>query len=120
MMPSELLADLDTGPIPNSESLLFARILLRYLADHARDAQLADGSYLSDITSFVDWLRELAEAARTSSGRKVPSIRPAQACYDTVRGDWCPDCGHVHVDESECQFPIGGGRRCRCERQVPA
>jgi len=92
------------------------RWLCRQLAERAPKAQLADGHFLTDIRDFVAWLRELAgtelpaEFSRTSS-RPTTVTREQQRRWDEM----CPRCGHLHVEDDECGFPIGGGRTCRCE-----
>jgi hypothetical protein len=111
MKARELIADLPLGPGDQRQALLSARLLLCYLADHACMAELQSGQRISDLTDVKVWLRELAEAARVPSVRTSPRVT---SC------DFCPDCGHVHIDDSECGFPIGGGRNCRCERAVRA
>ena len=129
MKAQEIIADLsDLGPGQDAPGvLLYTRLLLHYLADHVSHARLADGQRLNDSTDFVAWLRELAEAARIPVNTKVlemagtgtrPLVRRAPA--PQPRWDECPDCGHVHLDDSECGFAIGGGRVCRCVRKVPA
>lgn len=113
-------------PASEREVLLVARIVLNHLADACDFAQLADGKRLRDGLDFTAWLRELEacvalelepvrlrDAVREQGQVQIPP-RPA---YNL---DFCPDCGHVHVDDHECSFPIGGGRVCRCERQVTA
>ncbi len=126
-MPRDLTADIPLPPGGSDQSLLHYRILLRYLADHAHLAQLNDGSFLAEPTKIRTLLREmLAELPSTKvplsleRSTRPPVTRQEQPRWEKAKGDWCPDCGHVHVDESECQFPIGGGRTCRCERQVTA
>lgn len=62
MMPHELTADLPLGPSSSGyEAVLYYRILLRYLADHAGDAQLNDGSYLAEPTKIRTLCREMLE-----------------------------------------------------------
>lgn len=120
------------------QSLLYARLLLVYLSDHVYQADLSNGIRVRDVTDFHVWLRELAEEARMlsqpSNNTKVHSAqdsgtRPKVTCrtsspapqprYST---DFCPSCGHVHIDDNECGFPSGPGGRvpCQCERKVTA
>ena len=138
MNTNELISDLRAlGPGQDSpQVLLYTRLLLRYLADHARDAKLSSGEYLCDVTDFITWLRELADATRPvgvdievlpatalarvdRSGSPLPPQRSARPEQPRWTGDFCPDCGHIHIDDAECGFPIGGGRICRCERKRP-
>ncbi len=74
--------------------------------------KFADGRMIRDATDARDFLIELSDELT----EKVLVAKPAPG-YNV---DFCPDCGHVHVDDHECSFPIGGGRVCRCERQVTA
>lgn len=62
-------------------------------------------------------------------GRPRPSVveLPAASFRAPRRGElrsryeeMCPRCGHVHQGDRECGEDIGGGRRCRCEMEVPA
>jgi hypothetical protein len=119
MNAGDLIVD---APFPDGdrrEQLLQARLLLNYLADHVYHAGLRDA------TDFRQWLLELAEAARpgesiassTAEFRKTTTPSPQRRYFSA---EFCPDCGHIHADDEECGFPIGGGRKCRCERTVPA
>lgn len=64
----------------------------------------------------LEWVLNEAEAykAESSGMRVVPP--PSNPRWD----EFCPDCGHLHCDDAECGFPIGGGRKCLCERKVTA
>jgi hypothetical protein len=80
MKPDEMMADLPEG----CEIGLSERLLLRYLADHAHDAQLEDGSYLCESkcafaircatslepSKIAIWLRQSLEATRTAARKK--------------------------------------------------
>ena len=120
MKPRELLADFDCGPGDTYQELLYARLLLSYLADHVYTAELKDGGKLRDAIDFTAWLRELADEARevtrTSCRTSIPAPQPRYS------SEFFPDCGHIHADDAECGFPTGAGGRepCRCERKVPA
>jgi hypothetical protein len=132
MKPQELVADLHAlGPGQSSrETLLYTRLLLRYLADHVHRAELQNGMQLRDATDFVAWLREVADEAASAAPaitetmcsadigkRSLVSFRAPQPRWE----DSCPRCGHVHQGDAECGEPIGGGRICRCEFEaVPA
>jgi hypothetical protein len=123
MKSSELLADLSAlAPGQNSpETLLYNRLLLRYLADHVYEAELASGQKLRDASDFNAWLRELADlAAPIPESTKVSWMRRAPAPQSRWE-DTCPRCGHVHQGDAECGEQLGGGRICRCEFEaVPA
>jgi hypothetical protein len=79
-------------------------VIFNYLADHAAEARLANGERLCDVTDVVVWLRELGDAAS----------------HVEIVDRTCPRCGHIHQGDTECGEPIGGGRVCRCELDVPA
>jgi hypothetical protein len=99
-----------------------ADLLFRFLADNVCLARLNSGARVLDQVDFAQWLRELADASFTGSGRPCPSGvggRPIQGYFE-IRDRTCPDCGHVHQDENECGQAMGGGRVCRCERKVLA
>ena len=136
MKPRDLLADFDCGPGDTYQELLYARLLLSYLADHVYGAELQNGLPVRDATDFSHWLTELAEAARELA--KIPGNTKVHSAQDsgtrpkvTYRApqpqprystDFCPSCGHVHIDDNECGFPSGPGGRvpCQCERKVTA
>ena len=84
-------------------------VYLHHLADHLYQLRLAGGQRLNDAIDFSLALRELAEAWKMAESKPL-----------SVAGEWCPDCGHIHIDPAECGFPTGGGRVCRCERKVLA
>jgi hypothetical protein len=131
----DLISDFPDGPGDTRANLLYARLLLSYLADHVYHANLLSGTPVHDVTDFHLWLRELAEEARKLAqipeSTKVSAAAGNGTCRTVTRtssvnpqprwaADFCPDCGHVHIDDAECGFPQGGGRVCRCERKVPA
>jgi hypothetical protein len=136
MNAREIIADIPIAPGQEFRELaLQLRLILRYLADNARDAQLEDGSYLCDITSFVDWLKELAEAARAHARMgslvtvqmddaearersRLNVIRDSARRWE--RAGVCPRCEHVHQGSDQCGEPLRGGGVCRCEMEVPA
>ncbi len=68
-------------------------------------------------TSPPPSIREVAAACRCSELPEA-SVRVYDDRVSNL--DFCPNCGHIHVDEDECGFPIGGNRVCRCERAVTA
>ena len=97
------------------------------LADHFQELRLNSGMRLLDSSDWKHFFRELAIAARMSPDFSVPASAEADTRLQLMRpasqrrwDEFCPDCGHIHADENECQFPIGGGRKCLCERRVPA
>src|SRR6266849_8102088 len=116
MNSKDLLSDFDFGPGDPRPSLLLLKLFTRYLADNVYDSTLNSGERISDATAFKIWLRELSEAARTltleTAGKKLPPSPQRRW------NEFCPDCGHIHIEDSECGFPQGGGRVCRCERAV--
>src|SRR5579859_6354084 len=105
-------------------------VTLHFIADRAHELTLADGQHLRDATDFKAALKELAEATRFRDYEiamgtgfdehlesSVQRVLPQRPGYNV---EFCPQCGHVHVDDDECSFPIGGDRICRCERKVTA
>jgi hypothetical protein len=129
----DLISDFPDGPGDTRANLLYARLLLSYLADHVYRAELESGIPLRDATDFVTWLRELAEEARKLAqipeSTKVSAAAGNGTCRTVTRppqqrwqSDFCNTCGHVHIDDTECGFPTGAGGRepCRCERKVSA
>jgi hypothetical protein len=119
MTPDEALTRIlrrfaDTTVLDQGEVALIARLIFQEMADCIYEAHLNDGSPVRhcDPIGFKEWLEQLAEAARTPRFATRARITPI--------GNFCPDCGHVHLDDSECSFPIGGERMCRCERKVSA
>lgn len=86
------------------------------------------------IQNRITWLRA------NSGGKKRPLSEVSAEIYAAAALEWvlneaeslkhevlthhldltCPDCGHVHAGENECEVKIGGGRECRCERKVTA
>jgi len=138
MKPRELLSDFDFGPGDVRAELLYVRMLLSYLADHVYAAELSAGGQLHDAMDFTAWLRELSDEARklaeTAARTKVSwmkdsGTRPKVTCRTSIpapqprySSEFCPDCGHIHADPSECGFPTGSGGKvpCRCERKVTA
>jgi len=122
MKPRQVIAEL---ALLGSQDL---RVTLHFLADRAIASRLENGQRLCDVIDFTAWLRELAAATQISDSTEVqrePVSRPPTKVTYPCTGsrfnlDFCPACGHIHVEEKECGFPIGGDRVCRCERAVPA
>jgi len=117
MTPSELIRDLPTGPGDPRENRLFARLLLRYLADHVDYATLNSGQRLRDALDFRTWLEELF-----SAGSAPPANTAGSPLRSTGRArDYsCPECGHEHEGQRECKKYLGEGRFCPCEVKVTA
>jgi hypothetical protein len=95
-------------------------VSLDYIGARMCEARLRNGCRVNDASDAKAFLHECAQEVQIHSG--VPRLSliqepPARRGYNV---DFCPDCGHVHIDDHECGFPIGGGRVCRCERQVTA
>lgn len=107
-------------------------VFLHFIADRVHELRFESGARLNDASDFAAMLRELAEAARMDSRGdewrkladyrdKMPQTATGQLGPRTrTRLDFCPDCGHAHRGDSECEEPTGAGRTCRCERKVTA
>lgn len=89
------------------------REMFLYLAAHAHELRLRDGQRLNDLTDFTTFFLELSQALKPESAAR--NLVPAQPRWHET----CPRCGHVHQGEAECGEPMGGGRVCRCELEVP-
>lgn len=92
-------------------------VSLDYIATRLCEARLRDGCRINDVSDAAAFLHECAEEVQLHYAGPRLGPPPARRGFNV---DFCPDCGHVHVDDHECSFPIGGGRVCRCERQVTA
>ena len=112
----------DGGPGQGShQHRLTLRIALRLLADRVRELQFDDGRYLSNVGDFADALRLMAEKVKIPCSAPVNfAAHPLRSTNRVVESDWCPVCGHIHADPSECGFPMGGAGKCLCDRRVPA
>lgn len=110
MTPQELLSEILLSGPPSDTLKLECRLIFRILADNLHEVRLSGAGRLDDLTDVIALFRELVKQLN-------PALNPVKPGYNV---DFCPDCGHVHVDDHECSFPIGGGRVCRCERQVTA
>jgi len=76
-----------------------------------QNGRLYDASGKDGAIAALNFVLDQADALKLENPR-APIPFPALAT--------CPDCGHIHADDAECGFPIGGGRKCRCERKVRA
>lgn len=106
MKPREFVA------IVPSSALIDPAEFLLFMASRAHELLLEDGQRLNDLTDFTTCLLEISRALQ---GWNNGPSRPI--AVDRT----CPRCGHVHEGDNskECGFDIGGGRRCRCEMEVP-
>jgi hypothetical protein len=66
MTTFDCIADLPLPPGDGRQSLLYARLLLCYLADHVYSAE----PQLRDATDFRNWLRDLSDEVRKLSQAK--------------------------------------------------
>lgn len=107
MKPSELMADLPSPPGHEREFRLYARLLVRYFADHIYDATLESGEGVSDPMNFKRLFEQCAAALSA----------PMKA---RAAGHSCPDCHHEHEGRGECKVYLGEGRFCLCESKVTA
>jgi hypothetical protein len=123
MTPSDFIAQFRahfaSGPIDPVEALHFANVLFVEISAAVYEATLSNGE-----RAFVDpvnarrWFMEAIVAVHDSTTSHRMRIEPR---HEPRRVDrTCPDCGHVHLEESECAVSIGGARTCRCERKVRA
>lgn len=110
MTPQELLSEILLSGPPSDTLKLECRLIFRILADNLDQVELAESGKLRDLSDVIQLCRVLVAELN-------PEAVPLRRGYNV---DFCPNCGHVHVDDHECSFPIGGGRVCRCERQVTA
>jgi hypothetical protein len=112
MKPSELISDAPFPPGHQRETLLSARLLLRYLADHIYSAELESGARIHDLLDMKRWLEEIAEASRALSqktGVSAPELR-----LELRQQPECPLCGHVHQGRQECGVYLSELRFCKC------
>ena len=93
------------------------------LASRIYDAQLKNGSKLTDAIDFKQWLCEIGDefartegskAAERSTGPKVIPRLSLQLQQERI----CPQCAHVHEGEYECEVDMGGAGKCGCRYRV--
>jgi len=119
MTPSEFVSHL--APVESARLAL----IFDFLAVKHHDFTLENGKPLSDGIDFSAFFQEVAVALKSPQpGMALEAPIEIRTHPRTVSRfsstEFCPDCGHIHADDSECGFPQGGGRICRCERQVSA
>jgi hypothetical protein len=143
MKSKELIADFLSRDRVSPQELLFGRLLVRQIADSLDYATLPNGEFLHGPTDHRTFLHECADELR-EAGKKVCACELSEAARVSVTpellpvlelrtrpkvtasapqrrwDEFCHDCGHIHVDDSECGFPIGGGRICKCAKAVLA
>lgn len=132
MNSRQLATDFPIGPGDPRQALLYARLLLSYLADHIYVAELANGARVLDASDFSQWCRELAEEARkigqfsdsTEVSLRLESRTSPKVMPPPPQLRWephtCPDCFHVHEDRDECGKYLGEGEFCHCPSKVAA
>src|ERR1700688_2367615 len=107
MTPRGLPPDLPLGPGDQRANLLYARLLLIYLADHVYELRDASDfrSWLLDLAAGIrnvgmniGKLRDSTEVSKSPDSRTSPRVtRMPQTRWDDV----CPRCGHVHEGSGE-------------------
>ena len=114
-------------PVSTTNALLVSRSLLDLLREHVFSLQLENGEIVGrgDVSSYRALFDELIlrvdDSLRSPANQVRPSLQLQQVgvAPASQRSD-CPDCGHEHLDEKQCNFPIGANRICLCERKVVA
>jgi hypothetical protein len=112
MTPNDLVSDFPIPPGHDREFLLYTRLLLRYLADHAYSAELRSGAKLRDAIDFKMWFEEMAEACRSQTikaGGSAPELR-----LELQQQKSCPICDHVHEGKDQCGRYLSELRFCKC------
>jgi hypothetical protein len=115
MKPDELISDVPFAPGHRREALLYARLLLRYLADHVYCAELASGARVHDAIDVKRWFEELAEASREhlqKPGGSPPELRQLRQQTE------CPLCDHIHQGREECGAYLSELRFCKCTHRL--
>lgn len=113
-------------PVSHASAMLVAHALLDVIHENFFEARLKSGDVVGHGDAGTCWrlLEELKESAQTlasSPNPPAPSLQLQQigvlpASYLKA----CPDCGHEHLDDKQCNFPIALNRICMCERKVVA
>ncbi|HZC23339.1 MAG TPA: hypothetical protein VE866_08370 [Candidatus Binatia bacterium] len=104
MNPTDLVADFPSPPGAEREALLYARLLLRYLADHVYTAQLSSGARVIGVTDFKRWLDELTAETRALLQKSALDARDRK----------CPICDHIHLSKDECGHYLSELKFCKC------
>lgn len=115
-------------PVSHANALLVSRSLLDLLREHVFRVQLEGGQIIGqgDITGARALLDELIlrvdDSLRSPANHvQGPALQLQQiGVVPSSRFNSCPDCGHEHLDDKQCNFPIGANRICLCERKVVA
>lgn len=115
-------------PVSRTNALLVSRTLLDVLRENVFSVQLEGGHVVGrgDVSScramFDELILRVDDSLRSPANHVPgPSLQLQQigvvpASYMST----CPDCGHEHLDDKQCNFPIGANRICLCERKVVA
>lgn len=124
MNARQVATNIPRGPGDSRQALLYARLLLSYLAERIYTAELANGMPVRDVTDFSAFCREVIEEVRkigvlpentVEVGPRMKLTRQAQR-----RWDECNRCGHVHEGIGECGVRMGPNLFCRCEMELSA
>lgn len=118
-------------PVSMTNALLVSRSLLDLLREHVFSVQLQGGEIVgqgdvSNCRALFDELILRVDDSLRSPANHVhapgPSLQLQQigviprSRFENV----CHECGHEHLDDKQCNFPIGANRICLCERKVVA
>jgi len=97
--------------------LLMMHNLTLYLQRNLRVMKLENGAEIHSLGDLRLLLEEIGEAA--DSTKRALAERPHWRTYreKPPHFDDCPDCGHTHLDDKVCNFPISFNRFCLCERR---
>jgi hypothetical protein len=115
MKPGALISDAPFPPGHQREALLFARLLLLYLADHIYSAELESGARIHDVLDMKRWLEDLAAASRDLS--QNTGVLPPELRLELRQQPECPLCSHVHQGAfpgDECGVYLSELRFCKC------
>lgn len=131
MNAREFLSHLPLGPGDTRQTLLYARLLISYLADNVYSLELANGVGVRTVTNLQAFCEEVmaeskrlaAQCSKLSEGTEVSSVsdvraRPKMTPRPQQRWDECNRCGHVHEGSGECGVRMGPNVICRCELEL--